>query len=318
MKFEQLRIFVAVAERQHVTRGARDLNLTQSATSAAIAALEAKHEIQLFNRIGRRIELTEAGRVFLIEAKAILARVTTAEKVLVDLAELRCGSLTLAASQTVANYWLPSIIYHFRARFPGITVSLAINNSEQVANFVQEGDADLGFIEAKIESPLLVASPIADDEMVVVVAKGHPWTERAPETSNDLMRGPWILRERGSGTRSILESALADWGLNPADLKIPFELPSNEAVRAAVEAGAGATAMSRVVVASSLRAGLLVPIDVALPPRRFYALHHKQRYVTKAVEAFLAIATSDPKANTQALPAMLKLKRLRKSRGLRH
>src|SRR5580704_9498201 len=110
MTLEQLRIFVAVAEREHVTRGARDLNLTQSATSAAIAALEARYATQLFDRVGRRIALTEAGRLFLVEAKALLAQAAAAEMVLVDLAGLKRGTLTLAASQTVGNYWLPRIV----------------------------------------------------------------------------------------------------------------------------------------------------------------------------------------------------------------
>src|SRR6516225_2732803 len=106
MTLEQLRIFVAVAEREHVTRGARDLNLTQSATSAAVAALEARYQTKLFDRVGRRIVLTAAGKAFLVEAKSILARVVAAETVLDDLAGLARGHLALAASQTIANYWL--------------------------------------------------------------------------------------------------------------------------------------------------------------------------------------------------------------------
>ena len=107
MTLDQLRIFVAVAELEHVTQGARHLNLTQSATSAAIAALEARYATKLFDRVWRRIVLTQAGRLFLTEAKAVLGQASAAEKVLTDLAGLTRGSLALAASQTVANYWLP-------------------------------------------------------------------------------------------------------------------------------------------------------------------------------------------------------------------
>lgn len=135
MTLEQLRIFVAVAEREHVTLGARDLNLTQSATSAAIAALEALRD-QAFDRVGRRIALTETGRIFLAEAKAVLARASAAETVLDDLAGLRRGSLGLAASQTVANYWLPRIIHQYRRRYPGIALTLTIGNTEFVSGLV--------------------------------------------------------------------------------------------------------------------------------------------------------------------------------------
>src|SRR5271168_1462437 len=131
MTLEQLRIFVAVAEKQHVTRAAAELNLTQSATSAAIAALEARYGIKLFDRIGRNIALTQTGRDFLIEARAVLARAKDATQVLHDLAGLKRGSLTVAASQTIGNYWLPSRIQAFRSAFPGIDLQLAIMNTEQ-------------------------------------------------------------------------------------------------------------------------------------------------------------------------------------------
>ena len=133
MTLEQLRIFVAVAEHEHVTQAARDLNLTQSATSAAIAALEGRYETKLFDRIGRRIALTEAGRMFLIEAKAVLQRAGAAETMLADFAGLKRGALSLAASQTVGNYWLPRLLHRYRSRYPGIALSLSLGNTETVA-----------------------------------------------------------------------------------------------------------------------------------------------------------------------------------------
>src|SRR5580692_6752748 len=133
MTLEQLRIFIAVAEKQHVTRAAGELNLTQSATSAAIAALEARYGIKLFDRIGRGIALTQTGREFLGEARAVLARARAAAQVLNDLAGLKRGSLTIAASQTVANYWLPGRIQTFHMANPGIELRVVIANTEQVA-----------------------------------------------------------------------------------------------------------------------------------------------------------------------------------------
>ena len=149
MTLEQLRIFIAVAEYEHMTRAAADLNLTQSATSAAVAALEARYDIKLFNRIGRRIELTPAGRLFLVEARAVLARAAAAENVLADIAGLKRGSLRLAASQTVGNYWLPPLMHRYRASYPGITLALSIGNTETVAAMVREGIADLALAGAQ-------------------------------------------------------------------------------------------------------------------------------------------------------------------------
>ncbi|WP_158045390.1 LysR family transcriptional regulator [Skermanella pratensis] len=286
MTLEQLRIFVAVAEREHVTQGARDLNLTQSATSAAIAALEARYAIKLFDRVGRRIVLTETGRIFLAEAKAVIARAAAAETVLGDLAGLTRGSLGLAASQTVANYWLPRIIHHYHLRYPGIAVTLAIGNTERVSGLVQRGEADLGFVEGEIDSVTLATHPVADDELVLVVAPGHDWAGRRPEPSHDFPRKRWVFRERGSGTRSIFEAVLPGMGVDARDLAISLELPSNGAVRAAVEAGAGATVISKLVAESSLRAGTLVSVDIALPKRRFFAMRHRERYLTRAAQEF--------------------------------
>ena len=239
MTLEQLRIFVAVAEREHVTRAAGDLHLTQSATSAAVATLEARYATKLFDRVGRRIVLTEAGRLFLNEARAVLARAAAAETVLADLAGLKKGRLALGASQTVASYWLPPLIHRYQERFPGVSVELTIGNTESVAKLVREGTADLGIVEGETEDPTLSVAPVAEDELVLVVAPGHPWADGRAIEGRNLADSRWTLREPGSGTRSILERAAESAGLSLADLDVAMELPSNEGVRAGVEGISG-------------------------------------------------------------------------------
>lgn len=288
MTLEQLRIFVAVAEREHLTQGARALNLTQSAVSSAISTLEARYATKLFDRIGRRIALTEAGRLFLTEARAVLARAAAAEAVLSDLSGLTRGSLALMASQTVANYWLPPLIQRFRHEHPGIAVSLAIANTETVSATIRDGTADLGFIEGEIDDPALAMTTVAEDELVIVVQAGHSWADTVPSAA-ELKQGAWILREPGSGTRAMFEAALPSLGLAPTDLAVALELPSNEAVCAAVAAGAGATAISRLVAANAIAAGRLATVALPLPKRRFMTLRHKERYLAKAAAAFLAL-----------------------------
>src|SRR5579863_8062890 len=174
MTLEQLRIFVAVAEREHVTRAAEALNLAQSAASAAIAALEGRHGTTLFHRVGRHIELTEAGRLFLHEAKAVLARAEAAELTLAELGELKRGVLNLAASQTIASYWLPRHLVAFRRSHPGIDVRLTVGNTTQAVRAVNEGLVELGFVEGVVNAPNLVTQPIARDRMVIVVVPDHP------------------------------------------------------------------------------------------------------------------------------------------------
>jgi DNA-binding transcriptional LysR family regulator len=288
MTLDQLRIFVAVAQREHVTRAAADLNLTQSAVSAAITALEARHATQLFDRIGRRIALTQAGRLFLTEARAVLARAAAAESALADLAGLKRGALALAASQTVGNYWLPPLMTRFRAAYPGITLSLTIGNTETVAAMVQDGAADLGFVEGGIDGAALDVTVVAED-VLLLVAPPETKAARKPLRADDLKAMRWVVRERGSGTRAILETALAQLGLTFADLYVALELPSNEAVQSAVEAGAGVTALSRLVVQDAIAAGALTALNFKLPRRDFSALRHKDRTPSQAERALLAL-----------------------------
>jgi DNA-binding transcriptional LysR family regulator len=287
MTLEQLRIFIAVAEKQHVTRAAGELNLTQSATSAAIAALEARYDIKLFDRIGRRIVLTQTGRDFLIEARAVLARAKAAAQVLNDLAGLKRGSLAIAASQTVANYWLPGRLQSFHAAYPGIDLHVTIANTEQVARTVLQGSADLGFVEGEVDDALLTAKKIDGDALVMVVGARHPWVGRKKIAPKDLLATAWVLREHGSGTRSMFEAALRQSGIKLSDLRIALELPSNEAVRSAVESGDGATAISDLVVTPSLSAKTLHRVKFDLPRRSFYILRHKERHTSRIEQALL-------------------------------
>ena len=289
MTLEQLRIFVAAAEVEHVTRAAQRLNLTQSAASAAIAALEARHGVKLFDRIGRRIALTAAGRAFLGEARAVLARAGAAESALADLAGLKTGELLLAASQTVGSYWLPPRLVAFRARYPGVSIRLRIGNTHDVATMAAAGEIDLGYVEGEVDEPTLDVEAIDDDELVIVAAPDRrDWLQAAD--ADALTRAPWVAREKGSGTREAFEATLTAFGVAAAERQNILELPSNEAVRAAVEAGAGLAVMSRLVVAAALKTGALVASPLVLPRRHFYQLRHKERYESVAARAFATAA----------------------------
>jgi DNA-binding transcriptional LysR family regulator len=289
MTLEQLRVFVAVAERQHVTRAAEALNIAQSAVSASIAALEGRHGAKLFHRVGRRIELTEAGALFLAEARAVLARAGSAELVLSELGELKRGVLSVHASQTISGYWLPRHLVAFRRSHPGVAIRLSMGNTSQAAAAVRGGEADLGFVEGEVDDPALISEPVARDQLVIVVGAEHPWGESKGLGKEDLLNVDWVLREPGSGTRSNFERALEALGVSPHKLRVALELPSNEAVRAAAEAGMGAAVISASVAAPSIEAGLLRQAAFALPERRYYALRHAERYRSRAAETLMDI-----------------------------
>ncbi len=289
MTLEQLRVFVAVAERQHVTRAAEALHIAQSAASASIAALEGRHGAKLFHRVGRGIELTEAGTLFLVEARAVLARAAAAELVLSELGGLKRGTLAVQASQTIAGYWLPRHLVAFRRAHPGIDLRLAVGNTTQVAAAVHDGSAELGFVEGAVDDPALESRAVARDQLVIVVGTGHPWAGCGAITPDRLAESDWVLREAGSGTRSVFEAALDGFGVPASSLRVVLDLPSNESVRGAVEAGMGATALSASVAAPSIEAGLLHQVGLTLPERDFHVLRHTERYRSRAADALLAI-----------------------------
>ena len=290
MTLEQLRIFIAVAEQQHVTRAARLLNLAQSAASGAVGSLEDDLQVRLFSRIGRRIELTEAGRLFLDEARAVLERAGAARHRLAEIGELRSGRLRIHASQTIAGYWLPRHLMTFRTRYPGVEVAVCVGNTADVAAAVRSGGADIGFAEGVVVDAELVACRVAGDRLVVVVSSAHPWAG-SPRVITPAQLGDvdWVLREVGSGTRSVFEAALPRLGVALETLSIVLELPTNEAVRAAVEASLAATAISASVASPSLEAGLLHHVPLLLPERAFSALRHRERYQSRAAQALLSL-----------------------------
>jgi len=294
MTLEQLRIFVEVAQRQHLTQAAAALHLTPSAVSASVKTLEDRYGTALFHRVGRRIETSEAGRIFLDEARRTLASARAAEATLTELGELRRGSLSIHASQTIASYWLPALLVRFRQAYPAIDLRLEVDNTENVAQAVLQGMADLGFVEGAIDEPALAREVVGNDRMVVVVAPGHPWARGQPLEAADLLGAQWILREAGSGTRSAFEAALDAAGIQAGALRVDIGLPSNEAVRSAVMAGPYATAVSELVVASHLQAGLLAQASFDLPARSFSMLRHPERHRSRAAAAFEELVRAHP------------------------
>jgi DNA-binding transcriptional LysR family regulator len=209
-----------------------------------------------------------------------------AKQTLAEFGALGRGVLSLHASQTIAGYWLPPRLVAFHRAYPSIEIRLTIGNTAEVAEAVEAGAAELGFVEGAVKSESLA---VARDQLVLVVGPDHAWGDAESLVAADLLQGEWVLREVGSGTRSVFEQALKRLGIRPEKLRIAMELPSNEAVRAAVEAGLGATATSASVAASSLEAGLLRQVRFKLPDREFHVLSHKNRRRSRIATALFSI-----------------------------
>jgi DNA-binding transcriptional LysR family regulator len=292
MTLDQLQIFIAVAEREHVTRAADALGLAPPSVSAAVASLEREFGTKLFHRVGRGIVVTEGGKLLLDEARALVSRAEAIKLAMREFTGLSRGRLAIKASQTIASHFLPPKLVEFHQAYPGVALAVSVGNSAEVVDAIIRGDVELGFVEGpeeELHDPRLAAELIAWDDLVMVVSADYPWAKKAKFSVDDLTAGKWVLREDGSGTRAAFVKVLAALGISSGDLNIVIELPSNEAVLAAVLAGAGATILSASVCADAIKARTLKRLPVSIAPRAFYALQHGDRYRSRAVTALLEI-----------------------------
>lgn len=287
MTLDQLRIFVTVAELQHVTRAAAELHLTQSAVSSAVSVLEARHDVALFHRVGRRIELTSEGAVFLDTAKTMLAQAQAAETLLADLGGMRRGMLSIFASQTIANFWLPEQLVRYADRYPLIELNVSIGNTAESIAAVMEGGAEIGLVEGEVSQPKLEVELVATDHLAIVVGSRHEWASSAPTLPDQITSTQWALREKGSGTRSTFERALEEYGLSGDNLSVIMELPSNEALCRVAAASCMATVVSTSVASMDVETGRLHVIPFDLGTRDFLLIRHRDRALSRAAKAFV-------------------------------
>ena len=293
---DQLQIFIAVAEREHVTRAADALGLAPPSVSAAVASLEREFGTKLFHRVGRGIAVTEGGKLLLDEARDLVSRAEAVKLAMREFTGLARGRLAIKASQTIASHFLPSRLVDFHQAHPGVALVVSIGNSTEVVEAIIRGDIELGFVEGPEEEfgdPRLAVEMIARDDLVMVASAQHPWATLKKLTVDDLTAAKWVLREDGSGTRTVFIKALGALGIPYQHLNIAIELPSNEAVLSAVLAGAGATILSERVCSDAIRAGTLKRLPISAAPRGFYGVQHADRYRSRAVSALLEILRED-------------------------
>lgn len=297
MTFEQLRIFLKVAEHEHVTRAAELLHLTQSAVSGAIQTLENNHQVKLFDRVGRGIRLTDEGRLLQEKAMSIIAAVQDAEATLNDICGLRTGELRLHASQTISSHWLPRHLMRFNSQHPGITITQKVANTEQCLDAVRNGECDLAYVEGAIDGLLTAVDHerieqrvVAEDQLLLVSSPMHPWALHQPEAiETHLTEKPWVMRERGSGTRSSFEAALRERGVDPDELPVAMEFTTNEAVCTAIQNSAAIGAVSKLVAAPLIESGRMVRLPFPPALRPFRQLRMSERHFSRAARAFCAL-----------------------------
>ncbi|CAL9284528.1 MULTISPECIES: LysR family transcriptional regulator [unclassified Streptomyces] len=255
-----LELLLAVARHGSLGRAAREVGITQPAASGRIRSMERQLGVALVDRSPRGSRLTDAGALVTDWARRIVEAAEAFDAGAQALRDRRDSRLRVAASMTIAEYLLPGWLIALRAERPDTAVSLQAGNSAAVAALLLAGEADLGYVEGLAVPEGLDGVVVARDRLVVVVAPSHRWARRrAPVTPAELAGTPLVLREYGSGTRQVLDSALAAHGGLAAPL---MELASTTAVKAAAVSGAGPAVLSELVVSEELASRRLAEVPV--------------------------------------------------------
>ncbi|OPL15522.1 MAG: hypothetical protein AVO38_10370 [delta proteobacterium ML8_D] len=285
----QLQVFLAVWENRSFSRAAQEVYLTQPSVSGHIRVLEETLGVRLFDRSGKDVTPTSAGEVLYPFARQILRLNLQAEREMVMFLGQEKGSLDLGGSNVPGQYILPGVIGRFKAERPNINVILRISDTATIVASVANGELELGLVGAVVPKKGISFEPCFHDDMVLVVPPGHRLADCGQVSIDDIASEPFVLREKGSGTRLTMERALQAAGnLQISDLQIVSEMGSAEAIRQAVRAGLGCSIISRRVVTDDLEHGLLYAsvLEGVQLGRQFYLIWHNQRSLSPLALAF--------------------------------
>lgn len=285
MNLEHLKVFHLAATKKNFSETAKILHLSQPSVSLQIKHLEDYLNTSLFVRNTKKMELTDAGRVLFHYANQIIQMVNTAEKELSLLSETIHGELHLGASLTIGEYLLPHHLGDFLKKYPHVHVSLKVDNSHQIVEKLLNGEIDLGFIEVTIPHKQLDSIPFLEDELVIISQAKDPLKEKIePE---QLMGLPIVMREKGSGTRQVLESNLLKKQLNPDNLNIVMELENTESIKSAVQSGLGVAILSQTTIHKETELGIFQQTRITgLPLTRHFYLLNKKDVLSPAADAY--------------------------------
>ena len=283
---KQIEVFLATASCQNITQAAEQLSMSQSAASEALKTLENQFGIQLFDRIGKRLQLNDFGHTVKKQAEPFMERAEILENLLQQHTEI--GSLKVGATLSIGNYLAINILSAYRKLHSGANATLEVANTTSIANKVANFELDIGLIEGEVANEDLDVTPWREDELVVFCSSSHPYANKRTLDDKDLVTAQWILRETGSGTRQAFDYAMH--GLIP-NLNVTLELQHTEAIKRAVEAGMGLGCLSKITLTDAFARGNLVPIHIPHRNfhRQFYFIIHKEKYRSQTINSWLSL-----------------------------
>jgi len=285
----QLEVFLAAAHYENLSKAANSLSMSQSAASSALKDLEQQFDIQLFDRIGKRLQINELGRLTRPKAEALIAQASEVEVLLRQ--HQAVGNLKVGATLTIGNYLCVGIMAKYMAEQPSAKVSLTVANTVEIARKVEQFELDVGLIEGELQHSELEVIPWRGDELVVFCSPKHPLASKTSLTDKDLLGVDWIIREPGSGTRQAFDRAMT--GLL-SEINVLLELQHTEAIKRAVQANLGVGCLSKIALQEAFDRGSLVPLPAPSRDwrRHFYFILHKQKFRTAGIHHWVELCKS--------------------------
>lgn len=281
----QIEVFLAVAHHQNVSRAAEQLSLSQSAASGALKELENQFEIQLFNRMGKRLQINEQGRLLRIKAESLLAMAAELENEFIKHNTL--SQLNIGATLTIGNYLCVDLINLYLGEAPEAKIHLDIANTEHIKHALLNFDIDIGMLEGEIHHPDLDIWAWRDDELRCFCSPEHPLAHKKTLSMSDFINASWILREIGSGTRQTFDRAMAG---HLSELNITLELEQTEAIKRAVAGQLGIGCISEIALAEDFDRGHFIelPSPMLTLSRTLYVAMHKHKFKTASLQRWLS------------------------------
>jgi DNA-binding transcriptional LysR family regulator len=289
MDLHQIEIFCTLIKLRSFSRAAEALYLTQPTVSSHIKNLESDLGVQLLDRLGKRVVPTEAGEVLFRHGQKLLALRDHAREEIEAISGKVGGALKIGGSNIPGAYILPSFIGAFKKVHPSASIQLLIDDTAKVTEAVANGELAIGVVGASVADRHLEAHPFLRDELVIAVPSSHPWSRKKTVPAVALRDEPFLLREKGSGTRRIMEEGLEKAGVHPVDLNVVAVMGSSDAIRQAVKAGLGISILSIRALQDDIEAGRLAAIRIKGLPieRRFSIVLLKGRTRSVLCQAFL-------------------------------
>ena len=290
MDIRQLRLFCRIVDRKSFSLAADEMHITQPAASQQVRSLERELKTILLDRSRRTVVPTDAGQVLYRYGREILDLDERARTEILDLGELIAGRVVVGASTGPGEHVLPAMLTQFKSDFPGVTISLSVDDTHAVIERVLSREFEIGAVGAVTRRPELVAEPLARDEIVLVCAPAHPWASRDEVTLDELVAEPQLMQQQGAGVRIVVEDHLRRAGVRPERLNVVMEMGLMESAKQAAIAGGGVTFLSKWAIGPEIEHGALtvVRIEGFRVLRDFYTVRSKTRVLSRAAEALLA------------------------------